>query len=269
MNWSTDHGFANFVGDTAHSGSHSVLLKEEDDSDDEMVFYSEPVPAEAGKWYIVSVWTKTEDISTADGMFASANNPEFFNDRMGICFFFHKAPLTTNWDLVGGDQFFYIDQRTGKENQDWTKQTVLVQAPDEAAGFSMRARFNNYPTGSVWYDDFSFQEATLVPTSIEDFGRKGVKIVNEYMLQNNYPNPFNPITHIEFYVPQAGNISLDVYNVTGQKVKTLTEGFHAKGTFHALWDGRDNAGNVLSSGMYFYQLKGTNAVITKKMTFIK
>ncbi|MBN1407552.1 MAG: T9SS type A sorting domain-containing protein, partial [Calditrichaceae bacterium] len=246
-----------------------VLLKEEDDNDDEMVFYSEPVAAEAGKWYVISFWTKTESINTEDGMFGTAVTPEFINNRLGLCFFFHKAPLETNWDLVGGDQFVYLDQRTGKENQDWTKITVIAQAPEEAAGFSMRARFNNFPTGSVWYDDFAFQEATLIPTAIEEFGKHGAKIVTEYMLRNNYPNPFNPITNIEYYVPKAGSVSLVVYNVVGQKVRTLIEGHHNPGTFHAIWDGCNNAGEMLSSGVYFYQLKGTDAVITKKMTFIK
>jgi len=269
MNWSSDNGFANFVSDTAHSGTHSVLLEENDSNDDEMVFYSEPVPAEAGKWYLVSGWTKTEGINTADGMFASNVTPDRDNDRIGYTFFFHKAPIETNWDLVGGDQFFYIDQRTGMENQDWTQLMAIAQAPEEAAGVSVRARFTSFPTGKVWYDDFSIQEVTILLTSIEDYGRKGVNVATEYMLQNNYPNPFNPLTKIEYYVPKAGNISLVVYNVTGQKVRTLAEGQHMKGVFQAIWDGRDDFGNMLSSGMYFYQLKGTNAVITKKMTFLK
>ena len=270
MNWSTDNGFANFVMDTsAHSGDYSVLLKEEDNNDDEMVFYSEPVAAEAGKWYLVSVWTKTKDINTADGMFATAATPEFFDNRMGLCFFFHKAPIETNWDLVGGDQFAYIDQRTGKENQDWTKLSVLALAPEEAAGFSMRARFNNFPTGSVWYDDFSFQEVTLIPTSIEEFGHKGVTMATEYMLKNNYPNPFNPFTHIEYYVPENGNVELVVYSITGQKIRTLMSGIHLKGNYQAMWDGTDDYGNTVASGIYFYQLKGANAAITKKMTFLK
>ena len=269
MNWSTENGFANFVEDTAaHSGDYSVLLKEEDDDSDEMVFYSEPVPAEANKWYLVSVWTKTGDIDTAAGMFATAGTMEYIEDRMGICYFFHKSPLYTDFSSFD-DQFAYIDQRPGQENQDWTQLMIITQAPDEAAGFSMRARFNSFSTGSVWYDDFSFQEVTLVPTAIEDYGKKGVTIATEYMLKNNYPNPFNPITNIEYYVPKAGNISLVVYNIMGQKVRTLVQGNHNQGTFHAVWDGCNDTGKLLSSGVYFYQLKGTDAVITKKMTFIK
>ena len=269
MSWSTEDGFANFVADTgAHSGDYSVLLKEEDTEGDEMVFYSEPVPAEPEKWYMASVWTKTGEIDTIAGTFQTAGTLEYIEDRIGICYFFHKTPLYTSFDSFD-DQFAYIDQRPGQENQDWTKLTVIAKSPEEAAGFSMRARYNSYSMGSVWYDDFSFQEVTLVPTSIEDYGKKGVTIATEYMLQNNYPNPFNPITNIEYYVPKAGNVSLVVYNIMGQKVRTLVEGNHIQGTFHAVWDGCNDAGKLLSSGVYFYQLKGTNAVITKKMTFIK
>jgi hypothetical protein len=202
-------------------------------------------------------------------LFATNITPDRDNDRIGITFFFHKAPIETSWDLVGGDQFFYIDQRIGKENEAWTHYCVIAQAPEEIGGVSMRARFTSFPTGKVWYDDFAIEEAELVIVSIEDFGNKGVNIATEYMLQNNYPNPFNPITHIEYYVPKAGNISLIVYNVTGQKVRTITEAQHTKGVFHALWDGRDDFGNMVSSGIYFYQLKGNDAVITKKMTFLK
>jgi hypothetical protein len=270
MNWSEPHGFANFVMDeSAHSGSYSALLKEEDDQSDEMVFYSEPVPAEAGKWYKVSVWARTENIST-DTTWMSTNVTPYFDDqRLGICFFFHKAPIETSWELTGGDQFAYIDQRTGKENEDWTRLMVLTYGPEEAAGFSVRARFNNFPMVSVWYDDFEVCELTLIPTSIEEYGKNGVSIVTEYMLRNNYPNPFNPLTHIEYSVPKAGMVELVVYNVMGQRVRTLMSGNHAQGTFSAMWDGTDNNGNVVPSGIYFYQLQGEGAVITKKMTFLK
>ena len=270
MNWSTDNGFANFVeDDSAHSGSYSVLLKEEDDQDDEMVFYSEPAPAEQDKWYMITVWAKTDSINTADGFLPSYITPDRDNDRLGLCFFFHKAPIETNWDLVGGDQFVYFDQRPGKEKQPWTRYTVIAKAPLEAAGVSMRARFTSFPTGSVWYDDFSIQEVKLIETSIEDYGPKGVTVATEYMLKNNYPNPFNPFTHIEYYVPKADDVELVVYNVMGQKIRTLAKGFHAKGSYNVLWDGLDDFGNAVASGIYFYQLKGGNSVITKKMTFLK
>ncbi|MBN2710340.1 MAG: T9SS type A sorting domain-containing protein, partial [Calditrichaceae bacterium] len=269
MNWSTENGFANFVTDTAYSGTVSALLEENDTDDDEMVFYSEPAEAEEGKWYLISAITKSEGINTADGMHASYITPDRDNDRMGLCFFFHKAPIKTDFETVGGDQYVYIDQRTGKENQDWTKIMAIQKAPEEAAGVSMRARFTSFPTGKVWYDDFSIQEVTVIETAIKEYGNGGVKVATEYMLENNYPNPFNPITNIEYYVPNAGQVTMVVYNVLGQKVKTLVNRHLGAGKHYAIWDGLDDNGNMVSSGIYFYQLRGKGAAITKKMTFLK
>ena len=262
-------GYANVVSDVSHSGNYSVLLKEEDDNDDEMVFYSAPIPAEAGKWYMVSVWMKTEGINTHDNWINTYTTPDHDAQRLGLCFFFHKNPIETNWDLVGGDQFVYLDQRTGKENEDWKQYIAIAQAPEEAAGFSMRARFNNLCTGNVWYDDFSFQEVEMLTVSIEDPASPQVILANDFRLLNNYPNPFNPYTVIEYVVPRNGNMSLIIYNSLGQKVKTLAEGIRNAGTYQAVWDGTDDFGNRVVSGVYFYQLRGDNALITKRMTFIK
>jgi hypothetical protein len=131
LNWTSgsDIGFADVVPDIAHTGDYSVLLEEKDDLGDEMVFYSEPVAAEAGKWYMVSVWMKSEDIDTAAGWHATNVTPVRDDYRMGINFFFHKAPIFEAWDLVGGDQFFFIDQTPGKETQDWTLYKVLKKRP--------------------------------------------------------------------------------------------------------------------------------------------
>ncbi len=271
MNWTSGDkiGYANVVDDSVHGGSYSVLLEENDENDDEMVFYSIPYPAVAGKWYRISAWMKTEDLSTGENMYPTNVTPDHDVDRLGLCFFFHKAPLETNWDLVGGDQFVYIDQRPGKENEDWKLYTVIAQAPEEAAGVSIRARFNNMCTGSVWYDDITIEEVSLVTVSIEDPASPTVMLTNDFNLSNNYPNPFNPTTVIEYTVPKAGPVNLTIYDMLGNKVRTLVDQDMSPGTYHAVWDGRDNTGNTVSTGVYFYQLQGENALITKKMTFIK
>ncbi|MCC7430854.1 T9SS type A sorting domain-containing protein, partial [bacterium] len=94
-----------------------------------------------------------------------------------------------------------------------------------------------------------------------------------YELKQNHPNPFNPETTIEFTISKTQNVEVSVYNVNGQLVKTLVnqtlEG-NAVGTNHKLiWDGTDASGNIVSSGIYFYQIKTGNFVQTKKATFLK
>jgi len=170
MKWHTDHAYAGVVDDTVHDGNYSVLVEDQDDSDDEIVWYSVPTVAEAGQWYKIGVWVKTEGINTDTSWHATNVTPDRDNDRIGITFFFHKGPIETGWDLVGGDQFFYIDQRTGKENEGWTHYVVIALAPEESEGVSMRARFTSFPTGKVWYDDFSIEKLDVQPEILANPG---------------------------------------------------------------------------------------------------
>jgi hypothetical protein len=89
-------------------------------------------------------------------------------------------------------------------------------------------------------------------------------------LAQNYPNPFNPSTTIQFTVRERSLVSLRVYNVTGQLVRTLVNEERAPGTVHQVaWDGRNDAGQSVSSGVYFYKLVTSDATQTKKMVLLK
>ena len=83
-------------------------------------------------------------------------------------------------------------------------------------------------------------------------------------LSQNYPNPFNPSTNIEFYMPQAGELSLEVFNLLGQKVATITNGFYAAGTHSMQFDA-----STLSSGVYVFMLRSSTQVRSRKFTLIK
>ena len=272
MNWTDGAGgYANVVADTVYDGDYSVLMWEQDENGDEMVFYSEPVPAKPDKWYMFTVYMKTEGINTDTSWYATNVTGERADYRAGAMFMFHVGPdITKNFDTVGGDQFWYLDQRPGQENADWLRYTVVSKAPPEAAGVSVRARFNPYPTGNVWYDDFSVQQVDMVIVSNIDEPTNRLAITPaEFELFNNYPNPFNPETIIEYKVPKSGNVKLAIYNILGQNVKTLVDAHQIAGTYNVMWDGTDNSGQKLASGVYFYQLIGENALITKKMTLLK
>ena len=85
----------------------------------------------------------------------------------------------------------------------------------------------------------------------------------------NAPNPFNATTSISYYVPQDAQVSLEVYNIRGQKVKTLVNDFNTTGNHTVIWDGTNINGDQVSSGVYFYNLKVGTEKVTKKMTFLK
>lgn len=90
-----------------------------------------------------------------------------------------------------------------------------------------------------------------------------------YALEQNYPNPFNPSTIISYSLPTPGNVSLDVFNVLGQKVVTLVDEYQAAGVYEQTWDGHNASGQTVSSGVYFYRVTSGNFVDTKKMMLLK
>ncbi len=93
--------------------------------------------------------------------------------------------------------------------------------------------------------------------------------VTSYELSQNYPNPFNPVTTIQFSVLEAGVVQLFVYNINGQEVRALVFEQMDAGHHTITWDGKDNAGQIMPSGVYLYKLRVNSFAQTRKMTFMK
>lgn len=91
-----------------------------------------------------------------------------------------------------------------------------------------------------------------------------------YGLHSNYPNPFNPSTTISFALEQASEVELGIFNIKGQLIKNLFKGYVVENTtIYNEWDGRNESGNQIGSGIYLYQLKTQNKIYTKKLNLIK
>ena len=91
-----------------------------------------------------------------------------------------------------------------------------------------------------------------------------------FALADNYPNPFNPTTTIQYALPQAADVELTVYNVFGQPVRTLVAEHQSAGRYAVEWDATNDSGHSLSSGMYFYRLQAGGAFLeVKKMLLLK
>jgi hypothetical protein len=105
----------------------------------------------------------------------------------------------------------------------------------------------------------------------QSFGPVAVRITAPamYSLAQNHPNPFNPETAIEFALPEAGEVTLTVYNLTGQEVVTLVHERLDAGRHTALWDGRDRSGVELASGVYIYRIKAGTFAKARKMVLVK
>ncbi|MCK4312933.1 MAG: T9SS type A sorting domain-containing protein, partial [Candidatus Cloacimonetes bacterium] len=86
---------------------------------------------------------------------------------------------------------------------------------------------------------------------------------------SNYPNPFNPSTTISFSIPEESKVEIIVYNIKGQKVKIVAKNVFEKGYHTLTWQGDDESGKTVGSGVYFYKLKAGKFTETKKMILIK
>jgi len=88
-------------------------------------------------------------------------------------------------------------------------------------------------------------------------------------LKSNYPNPFNPITTIEYSIKDSAPVSIEVYNILGQRIRTLVNEPKKAGNYSVTWNGTDNNGRAVASGIYFYRMQSGKFTSTKKMIMLK
>jgi hypothetical protein len=120
----------------------------------------------------------------------------------------------------------------------------------------------NYPN----YETYSYQiYNTNVPTSVGE----GEIVQLNFKLNQNYPNPFNPSTTITYSLNKAGNISIDVYDISGRLITNLFSGYKSAGESQIIWNGLDAKGSRVASGAYFYQINYNGKKSSKKMMLLK
>jgi flagellar hook assembly protein FlgD len=94
-------------------------------------------------------------------------------------------------------------------------------------------------------------------------------VTERFRLEQNYPNPFNPSTQIEYELPASTEVTLKVYNLLGQEVKTLVTEIQGKGVYTVEWNGTNHNGLEVAGGIYFYRLISDTFVQTRKMILLK
>ena len=108
---------------------------------------------------------------------------------------------------------------------------------------------------SIWGDDYDNQDE--------------IERIDGVALRQNYPNPFNPQTNIEFLLKESGKVKIEIFNILGQKVRILMDQYLEKGHRSVSWDGKDDQGQKLASGVYWYRIQAGDSSQTKKMLLIK
>lgn len=128
----------------------------------------------------------------------------------------------------------------------------------------------------------STAEADMVGASSRPIARRGSRpgtrpqagktvadLPQDFVVFPNYPNPFNPETQIRFQIPAAGTVTVQVFDVQGQVVRTLASGHHEAGIHQVHWDGRDQSGTPVASGLYFYRVQIGALAQVGQMTLLK
>ena len=92
---------------------------------------------------------------------------------------------------------------------------------------------------------------------------------NQYALLPNYPNPFNPQTTIDYQIPEAGHVTIDIFDLRGQKIRSLINQNINAGYHSVVWDGNDESANPISSGVYLYRILTDEFVNTRKMILMR
>ncbi len=129
----------------------------------------------------------------------------------------------------------------------------------------LNAETGEYVNGNLFAGNIDFAVVKLNSTEdpeVPGFSNLNLKI-------SNYPNPFNPVTIIKFSLPKKSEVELTIYNIKGQKVKTLLKSHLLHGEHSIVWDGKDMNEKPVSSGIYFTKLKAGNKKIVKKMMMLK
>ena len=156
------------------------------------------------------------------------------------------------WENMGSDEKRYIALIDVTHNK-----RVDVSLLNEYTFYnSIETKFKVVAGEQTWVED----QINIIENSLP----------KEFALSQNFPNPFNPSTTIKFDVARSGYVKIKIYNILGQEIVTIADGFYETGrNYQVMWNGKDILGREAASGVYLYRLEAGNFVKTKKMLLIK
>ncbi len=217
--------------------------------------------AKAGDVLRISVWIKASNLVPD----SAAKYPGTWS--VGFTPIFHSGYLPNDaYDEIGAKDLVFAFPNVTSFG--WTKYYVDIQVPNDPQVKSLSVRIHPYAriTGILYFDDLEIEVINTV-TDVKDNGI----IPADYSLYQNYPNPFNPTTVISYNLPEASIINLKVYDVLGRVVKTLVSQEQPAGVYRVNWNGDNDFGSKVASGVYIYRIEaGAGKFIqTRKMILLK
>ncbi|HIB32559.1 MAG TPA: T9SS type A sorting domain-containing protein [Candidatus Marinimicrobia bacterium] len=162
-----------------------------------------------------------------------------------------------------GNALFFGDIAPGSSTDPTGGGIVTIISEDCAPGTGIIIPVNIMSNGIQFWQDL------IVITVSTLFADDDPTVPSVFALRPAVPNPFNPVTEIQFDIPQLGHVQLNVYDLLGRPVKNIVNGSKNPGTYRVIWDAKDNTGHRVSAGMYLYQLRSGDYVQTRKMVLLK
>ncbi len=149
---------------------------------------------------------------------------------------------------------------------DIDRQTIAINFyPYREGSFDERLYVYDWASGDL-LKTIRLMSKTALPTEVPD---EPVVLPDKFVLDQNYPNPFNPSTTIRFSLEMRSTVALEIFNILGRKISTLVDKELPAGSYNVTWDGRTDGGRAAASGVYFYRLKASDGVKTRKMVLLK
>ncbi len=260
-------GYENTVVTTeaAHSGTQSLkfnlpITRTQHDGWVGTIRYPLDPSVKAGSTLRLSVWVK------ASGLYPDSARKYPGTWAVGFTPLFHSGYKPNDpYDEIGGHDYTFTFPDTA-HSFDWTQYTLDITVPSDpnAKNFSLRIHPYGQMVGTLYFDDM---EVKLVGTT--GIKNQGNIVPAQFYVYQNYPNPFNPSTQIRYNIPQAALVSVKIYNMIGQEVKNLFEGNLTAGVHNVTWNGDNNFGSKVSSGIYIYMVKYNDQFQVKKMILLK
>ena len=196
--------------------------------------------------------------ATGSGLIVQGNGGTI----VGVSFTGAAVPVTPDWSLLTTLTATEVDANGAD-----TGSSVVLNAHNE--GTTSGTTFvvsgaGGAPLSAEWYD------------TVWTVGSESISLDNDminpysYSLKNNYPNPFNPTTTIEYSVAEISDVNISIYDASGRFVKNLVSSQHVPGDdYQVNWNGTNENGTTVAAGMYFYKINAGSFVETKKMLLIK
>lgn len=181
-----------------------------------------------------------------------------------------KTSVRTNetykisWGQVSGATSYYLS-----ENSSWTDVgniTYKYYSKNDTGSYIYKVRARNGCGDGPVNNQILVKVSSSTPVAENEDNQQ---LPTQYTLSQNYPNPFNATTKLEFTLPKACQVRLDIYNVLGKRIRTLIDEYLSAGYKTVTWDGKDDNGNDVSTGIHFYRIKAGEFSQAKRMVLLK